>query len=208
MRRSRRTASARRSRPRSATTTSTTSTHPFAGSTGHIHRRRTVLRWSTPSSRAWTRLFRRSAILLLSEAQIMAIPITVPRLGWNMEQGVFVGWLKADGAAVRAGEALFTLESDKATEDVEVLDDGVLHIPANGPRKGDVVAVGAVIGFVLQPGEPVDCGLEGAAHAVSGLMAPLTACAAPSNPQSAVVPPASSPRARRTAAKLGIDWQA
>ena len=48
----------------------------------------------------------------------MAIPITVPRLGWNMEQGVFLGWLKADGAAVRAGEALFTLESDKATEDI------------------------------------------------------------------------------------------
>ena len=52
----------------------------------------------------------------------MAIPITVPRLGWNMEQGVFVGWLKADGAAVRAGEALFTLESDKATEDIEGFD--------------------------------------------------------------------------------------
>ena len=53
----------------------------------------------------------------------MAIPITVPRLGWNMEQGVFVGWLKADGAAVRAGEPLFTLESEKATEDVEGFDD-------------------------------------------------------------------------------------
>ena len=49
----------------------------------------------------------------------MAIPITVPRLGWNMEQGVFVGWLKADGEPIRAGEALFTLEGEKATEDVE-----------------------------------------------------------------------------------------
>ncbi|MFO0965363.1 MAG: lipoyl domain-containing protein [Gemmataceae bacterium] len=36
----------------------------------------------------------------------MAIPITVPRLGWNMEQGVFAGWLKADGDTVRTGEAL------------------------------------------------------------------------------------------------------
>ena len=81
----------------------------------------------------------------------MAIPITVPRLGWNMEQGVFVGWLKPDGAAVRAGESLFTLESEKATEDIEGFDDGVLHIPADGPSIGDVVAVGAVIGFVLEP---------------------------------------------------------
>src|SRR3954452_24904490 len=85
----------------------------------------------------------------------MAIPITVPRLGWNMEEGVFGGWLKADGAPVRAGEALFTLEGEKATEDIEGFDDGVLHIPADGPREGDVVAVGAVIGFLLQPGEPI-----------------------------------------------------
>src|SRR4051794_28966715 len=85
----------------------------------------------------------------------MANPITVPRLGWNMEQGVFVGWLKADGEVIRAGEALFTWESEKATEDVEAFDDGVPHIPADGPRKGAVVAVGAVIGFVLEPGEPI-----------------------------------------------------
>jgi pyruvate dehydrogenase E2 component (dihydrolipoamide acetyltransferase) len=89
----------------------------------------------------------------------MAIPITVPRLGWNMDQGVFVGWLKAEGAAVRAGQALFTLESDKATEDIEGFDDGVLHIPAGGPSKGDVVAVGAVIGFLLQPGELIPASL-------------------------------------------------
>ena len=85
----------------------------------------------------------------------MANPITIPRLGWNMEQGVFVGWLKADGEMIRAGEALFTLESEKATEDVEAFDNGVLHIPADGPRKGAVVAVGAIIGFVLEPGEPI-----------------------------------------------------
>ena len=88
----------------------------------------------------------------------MAIPITVPRLGWDRERGVFVGWLKANGATVRAGEALFTLESDKATEDIEGFDDGILHIPTNGPRKGDVVVVGAVIGFVLQPGEQIGGG--------------------------------------------------
>ena len=59
----------------------------------------------------------------------MAIPITIPRLGWNMETGVFQGGLKPDGAAVRAGEALFTLESEKATEDIESLDAGLPHGP-------------------------------------------------------------------------------
>jgi pyruvate dehydrogenase E2 component (dihydrolipoamide acetyltransferase) len=136
----------------------------------------------------------------------MAIPITVPRLGWNMDEGVFVGWLKADGATVRSGEPLFTLESEKATEDIECLDDGILHIPTDGPNKGDVVAVGAVIGFVLQPGEPI----------------PTVSKTSPSSQRSKPMPveirsptidapardrPASSPRARRTAAALGIDWR-
>ena len=71
---------------------------------------------------------------------------------------MFVGWLKADGAAVRAGEPLFTLESEKATEDIEGFDDGILHIPADGPRQGDVIPVGNVIGYVLQPGEPIPAG--------------------------------------------------
>ncbi len=29
--------------------------------------------------------------------------IVLPRLGWNMEQGVFLGWLKTDGAVVKVG---------------------------------------------------------------------------------------------------------
>ena len=33
----------------------------------------------------------------------MAIEITIPRLGWNMEEGVFVGWLKQDGDDVPPG---------------------------------------------------------------------------------------------------------
>src|SRR5919198_6769581 len=79
----------------------------------------------------------------------MAIPITVPRLGWNMEEGVFGGWLKADGDAVRPGDALFRLESDKATEEIESLDAGILRLPADGPKEGDRVTVGTVIGHLV-----------------------------------------------------------
>ena len=67
----------------------------------------------------------------------MAIPITIPRLGWNMEEGMFVGWLKADGDAVRPGDAVFRSKSEKATEEIESLDAGMLHIPADGPKPGD-----------------------------------------------------------------------
>src|SRR6516165_10066421 len=83
----------------------------------------------------------------------MAIEITVPRLGWNMEEGVFVGWLKQDGDPVRAGESLFTLEGEKATEDIECLDSGILHISPRAPKPGDKVAVGAVIGYLVGPDE-------------------------------------------------------
>jgi pyruvate/2-oxoglutarate dehydrogenase complex dihydrolipoamide acyltransferase (E2) component len=84
----------------------------------------------------------------------MAIPITVPRLGWNMEEGVFGGWLKADGDTVRPGDVLFRLESEKATEEIESLDAGILRIPADGPKEGDRVTVGAVIGHLMASAGP------------------------------------------------------
>src|SRR5438445_2642809 len=86
----------------------------------------------------------------------MPIEITIPRLGWNMEEGIFVGWLKKDGDTVRAGENLFTLEGEKATEDIECLDSGTLRIPPTAPKVGDKVTVGGVIGFLLQQGESVE----------------------------------------------------
>ena len=56
----------------------------------------------------------------------MAIAITIPRLGWNMDEGVFVGWLKRDGEAIRAGDPLFTLEGEKAAQDIEAIEGGIL----------------------------------------------------------------------------------
>jgi len=134
----------------------------------------------------------------------MATAISVPRLGWNMEQGVFVGWLKADGAKVRAGDALFTLEGEKATEDIENFEEGILHIPANGPDKGDVVLVGAVIGYVLQAGEqPPKHQRPTVMPQPNQKIAATTVATA----EAARVRLASSPRARRAAAKLGVDWK-
>src|SRR5438067_1580794 len=49
-----------------------------------------------------------------------------------MEEGAFVEWLKHDGDRVRPGDPLFMLESDKATENVEALDAGILRIGPEG----------------------------------------------------------------------------
>ncbi len=59
----------------------------------------------------------------------MAIEIKIPRLGWSMDEGIFAGWLKHDGEPIRAGDPLFSLEGEKATQDVEAIDDGTLSIP-------------------------------------------------------------------------------
>ena len=85
----------------------------------------------------------------------MANEVTIPRLGWNMDEGTFVGWLKSDGQRVAVGEPLFSLEGDKATQDIESLEAGILHIPPDGPKDGEKVTVGTVIGWLVAPGEPV-----------------------------------------------------
>ncbi len=148
----------------------------------------------------------------------MAIPITIPRLGWNMEEGTFAGWLKPDGAAIQAGEPLFSLESEKATEDIECLDAGILRIAPEGPKVGDVLAVGVVIAYLVKEGEAAP--FEAAPAETIATVAPPVA-AAPSEYRAAddVEPAeenghqsprerlAASPRARRAATELGVDWQ-
>jgi pyruvate/2-oxoglutarate dehydrogenase complex dihydrolipoamide acyltransferase (E2) component len=82
----------------------------------------------------------------------MAIEIRVPRLGWNMEEGVFVEWLKADGDAVRKGEPLLEVETDKITSEVASPAAGIL-LRAVEP---DVeVPVGEPIAIVGDPAEDV-----------------------------------------------------
>ena len=96
----------------------------------------------------------------------MAIPITVPRLGWNMEEGVFHGWLKKEGDPVRPGDALFSLEAEKSTQDIESMDSGVLRLIPEGPKEGDTVVVGAVIGYLTGPGEETLGARSAGAHKV------------------------------------------
>lgn len=83
----------------------------------------------------------------------MPINITLPRLGWSMEEGKFLAWLKKDGDFIKEGDPIFTLESDKAAQEVEAIDSGLLHIAPDGPKPGDVIKVGHVLGYLLAEGE-------------------------------------------------------
>ncbi len=138
----------------------------------------------------------------------MAIEITVPRLGWSMEEGTFAGWLKQNGESVSAGEALFALESDKVTMDVESLDSGILYLPEGSPVTGAVVVVGQRLGFLLAPGEAAPETLSAAppaagSHVESVVAAASASTAAPAPTRDGRTP--VTPRARRVAAELGVD---
>lgn len=137
----------------------------------------------------------------------MASDVVMPRLGWTMETGRVVEWMRRDGEQVAEGDVIFSVESDKSVVDVEALDSGVLRIP-EGSVAGLEVPVGATIAFITKPGE------EPPAWQAVGSMAPA---AAPDPEPVAVVPAAPaptggggvggaiSPRALRVARELGID---
>jgi pyruvate dehydrogenase E2 component (dihydrolipoamide acetyltransferase) len=121
-----------------------------------------------------------------------------------MDEGTFAGWLKKDGEQVKPGEPLFTMESDKALQDVEALDGGILRIPPGSPQDRDTVTVGQLLGYL------VDAGESPPAPAVSPRPAPASTAlteakaAPPAAPAQGAGTPAS-PRARRTAAELDVN---
>ncbi len=120
-----------------------------------------------------------------------------------MEEGTFGGWLRADGERILKGELLFVLEGDKATQEIETFDSGILCIPPNAPRVGELVKVGQVIGFLLEEGEERPSlirACEEATEARPNVPATTTATS-----RAAAVPQRSAgPAARRSRASWGL----
>jgi len=80
----------------------------------------------------------------------MAAEVKVPRLGQGMESGTIVKWLKSEGDAVKKGEPLYELDTDKVTQEVEAEAAGVLLKIA--VPEGEV-PVGTTIAFIGEQGE-------------------------------------------------------
>ncbi len=143
----------------------------------------------------------------------MAVEIVMPRLGWTMETGTIAEWLKKDGDVVRAGEAIFTVENDKALQEVEALDSGILRILSSS-TPGTEVAVGTVLAHLVQPGEVAPPAVQPRMAAAPSVVE--AANGAPSADghvlgtaaRSLRGTPPISPRARRVARELGVDWTA
>jgi pyruvate dehydrogenase E2 component (dihydrolipoamide acetyltransferase) len=145
----------------------------------------------------------------------MATEIVMPRLGWTMEEGIFGEWLKKDGEEVKSGDLIFTVESDKATQEVETFENGILRIPPDGPKTGDVIPVGGLMGYIVQTGEAAPFETGNAAPSQPTAQ-PVSETAPQSAPAETTTPeprrgrgdfPTISPRARRVAAELGVMWE-
>jgi len=142
----------------------------------------------------------------------MATEVILPMLGETMNEGTIVAWSKNEGDAVKPGDVLYSVESDKATLEVEATAPGFLRrilAPA-----GSTVPVLSIVAYITATPDEVVSG-------PTALVAPMPrpAGAVPSktsdsrSPAGAVASPAplppgrliASPRARRAARERGID---
>jgi pyruvate dehydrogenase E2 component (dihydrolipoamide acetyltransferase) len=84
----------------------------------------------------------------------MSSQVTLPRLGQGMESGTIVRWLKSEGDQVEKGEALYELDTEKVTQEVEADESGVLlKILA---QEGQEIEVGKAIAVIGEEGEEVE----------------------------------------------------
>jgi pyruvate dehydrogenase E2 component (dihydrolipoamide acetyltransferase) len=134
----------------------------------------------------------------------MAISVVMPALEMAQENGKLLAWRKAEGDRVSKGEPLLEIETDKAVVEVEAPGEGILAgITA---QVGEVIPVGQTIAWLVAPGEQPPAAPR-AAPAARAASAPQTATPAPEKSAAAVTAaPQISPKARRLAKELGVDF--
>ena len=133
----------------------------------------------------------------------MAFEITIPRLGWSMEEGTFAGWLKKDGDRVNRGDILFELEGEKALQEIEAVDEGILRLPPTAPQPGAVLKVGAVIAYLVSESEPCPWDASSAA-ANPATSSTSTETKADTSASTQTQDAAASPSVRRLARELNV----
>jgi pyruvate dehydrogenase E2 component (dihydrolipoamide acetyltransferase) len=142
----------------------------------------------------------------------MATFFAMPKLGMNMVEGTIVDWLVKEGETVEAGQVVLTIETDKATQEVEAPADGVLARILK--HEGETLPCNAVMAVILAPGEDVPADIpemiaEGVAPSADVEVKVDQAAPAASQAPEAREKEARriniSPSARKLAEELGVD---
>src|SRR5437660_560231 len=116
----------------------------------------------------------------------MATKVFMEALSPTMEEGRLVKWLKNEGDAVKSGEPLAEVETDKAIMELVARGDGVLRKRLVG--EGDSRPVGQLVGVIAAPDENIDAVLaEAGAPATAGAGASAPPAAQPAQQPSQVV---------------------
>jgi 2-oxoglutarate dehydrogenase E2 component (dihydrolipoamide succinyltransferase) len=128
-----------------------------------------------------------------------AVPITVPGVGESISEGILSRWLKPDGSLVQAGEPLFELETDKASNVVPASTTGVLRVTT---AEGQTVAIGATVGSLDPSAKPT---AQPPQPATAAAPAPATGTVARADgaPADREIP--LSPAVRRLVAENDVD---
>ena len=157
----------------------------------------------------------------------MATNILMPALSPTMTEGTLARWLKKEGETIKAGDVIAEIETDKATMEVEAVDEGVLGkiLVEDGSEN---IKVNAPIAVLVDPGEAVPDQAPAAPAAKPAAppkqaAGPAPSAARPAAPEPAEQPPAAakpnghaepgervfaSPLARRMASQAGLDLSA
>jgi pyruvate dehydrogenase E2 component (dihydrolipoamide acetyltransferase) len=158
----------------------------------------------------------------------MATKVSMEALSPTMEEGKLVKWLKNEGDAVKTGDPLAEVETDKAIMELVARGDGILrkHVLTEGTS----APVGTLVGVIAAADENIDALISGAAAPAAAAPAPAAApaapaaaapaaaapaptpapaapaaAAAPAAPAASTGPTRSSPLARRLASEKGLD---
>ena len=84
----------------------------------------------------------------------MAIEVLMPALSPTMTEGTIAKWLKSEGSIIASGDVLCEIETDKATMEVEAIDDGTLG-KILIPEGTEGVTVNTPIAVIVEKGEEV-----------------------------------------------------
>ncbi len=139
--------------------------------------------------------------------------VIMPKMGDGMEEGTLLEWLKKDGDKVKSGEIIGTIQTDKATLELEAPGSGFLK--GILLEAGGTVPVGKAIAAILKEGETLPSGWGSGSTSAPTTSAPETAPAASSTPATSSALSASapvsterikaSPLAKKIAKDQGID---
>lgn len=139
----------------------------------------------------------------------MAVEVLMPALSPTMEEGTLAKWLVKEGDAVKSGQILAEIETDKATMEFEAVDEGIVGkiLVAEGTAG---VKVNTPIAMLVEEGESADAApapAKAAAPVAAAVSAAPAAAAAPTPaaPKAAGDRVFASPLARRIAAEKGLD---